>query len=496
MKSPYTPTEPISNFDDLMGRETETRKLIQYLDSKRSIVISGDRGIGKTSLLLAIKNAILKNSINEFENIDIITCFLSCNSRETEASIVDSIIRSLQIQTKIDLVGIESNTHSVTLKSALIHGQFKTDSKGTESKSSSFALINAIRTIVCTKKYKNHKIIIMLDEIDQILESVDIGILVRTTKETLISEQIDCISFILCGQRDTVPKLNRNHPSISRIFEKIWLEHLTELQCMDIIGWGEKRSNIIFDPEIKSSIAKSSRGFPAVTHRLADSCVLMDKDKYIDILDFEAGLADAVIQIKGEESLNAVTMASGELGSAIMSYLSSESNFVSQSALLEAFHNPEETIISTLNVLIKSGFLEAEDDSFRIMDRLFSAYIELDSMRTRDLENIRKIAQILEKDKWVVRAVNINEHRNIDLIATRKGWFFERKIGLIHLGSIDRLGLTGIRKLSMKFTNTINEYSLKELILVGEGIPKQTVLAEINKEKNVSYIPVNLMASM
>jgi len=336
-------------------------------------------------------------------------------------------------------------------------------------------------------------LLLAIDEADQIPEGVPIGTLIRSTKEMLSAEGLEGISFILAGQKTLLPRMKNEHPSVPRSFEILWLNQLSLDQCKEIVLKGERQSGIEFDPEIRNTIAESSRGFPAVVQKLADSCVRVDRDRYVDILDFEDALSNAIELIRGEEILNSILDMAGQPGRDILLFMSDKTQFLAISQIFDNVRYPNDVTKATVELMTAAGVLDCEDSGYRISDRLLAAYISLEETRSRDLRNVRELSRLFEQKGWVVRVVGPGEHRGIDLVMSRKRYWLKQRVGAAYIGLSDRIGIRGLSHLEPHFKRSMEIYNLDEIWLVGRGHVSNEVLRFIERQQWLSYIPMDMI---
>lgn len=494
--SPYSPTEPISDLEKLVGRSDALRKAITLIYSGRNLVVTGDRGIGKTSFINILCELFRKEDYYgtfvpkayQFKTFFVAIC--SCIETTNIESLIDTLLRSLTRSTGLSVLSEKKKSWSLGAKVAPFEAKISEDHKESRPDIPISLFVDTVAKLFNHKKnVADFSLLFTIDEADQLNADVKIGTFIRSSKEMLRNEGFENISFILSGQKNLLLRLTEEHPSVPRAFEDMWLPPLSNEGCCRIIEIGENECQFEFDAGIRKLISKSSRGFPAVVHRLAESCFESDKDNYIDLFDFEDGLSAAIKRVRGEEALSAIEADAGNVGKEILVLLSDCSEFLHQRKIIEQLRYEKDSTLNAINYLIKLNIIETENDSFRISDRLLSAYIALENTRERDLRNIRNLANLLERRGWSIRAIGPDEYRGIDFVITKGKWFFKRTTGVAFIGDSTKLSEKGILKLIDQTKRSIELYGLDEIWIVGNGYLDKERQNQIKNVQRLGYYP-------
>lgn len=512
-KSPYSPTEPITARNRLIGRDQEVVDVVTAIRAGRNVVISGERGVGKTSLATVVA-AMCKAPRKHSDGSPLapalppaLTAYWSCSGESTIDSVVDGLLHSLSRSSGIDLTAVNKTGSNVKASVGGVGAEIRVETESQRANSAAALMVESImRARGIGTGHGDSPIILIIDEADRAAASAGLGVFVRTSKEMATAEGARGVSFVLVGQKGLMAQLQREHPSAPRSFEFVWLTPLSIEACKEVLSRGEQLSGVKFDPEIQTAIAHASKGFPAVVQRLADSCFQVDRDQYIDVLDFEDGLSRTIDRIRGEETLESLTLLSGTSGREVMLYLARSPGFSSAAEVTAALGSPADHTLAILEQLTSVQILEREGDGYLIADRLLGAYVALEETRKRSVLDVRELARALEHSGYSVRAVTPGEHRGIDLILTTEGWkwirrlpivggwkLFRRRIAVTYVGEAGRLGPAGIRHLAPQLDDVVQVYGVDELWLVGEGRLTRAAENILEELERVRYIPRELV---
>ncbi|SFN31081.1 AAA family ATPase [Dokdonella immobilis] len=487
-QSPYSPTEPISDPARLIGRHEFIVAAIDAIGAGRNLIVTGERGVGKSSFSMVLLSILSgRRRIKDRSVKRAVVAVFSCSPGETLLEVTDGLLRSLSRCSGRELTTVRRSGIEIGGTLGAMSGSRTWETETKEAASCAARIVDSIATLRRAGLAPSTPIVAVVDEVDQLSTAALPGVLVRTSKEMIAAESLGLVSFVLVGQKRLVSRLRSEHPSAPRAFEQIWLDPLSSEACESIVRDGESISGVEFDSSIRSVIAKSSRGFPAVVQRLADSCFRADRDQFVDTLDFEVGLRAAIDQIKGEETLQSASALSGQPGRRIISMLAVQQDSVPLRTIQQVLSDSNEMVASSVDVLEEGGVIERDGDGYRLVDRLVAAYVTLEETRTRATLEVKELAAQLHALGWSVRAMEPEELRGIDLVASSGRWIFRRRVGVLYVGTSDRLSDKGIRHMRPQFKSAEAIYGLDEIWIVGHGNASQSVYEALEEERGVVY---------
>lgn len=208
------------------------------------VILFGDRGTGKTSIV-----RVLAHQIQEPEQAEGRRAILiSCDSSDDYLSIWRKVFREIQVAQR--QLGFVQHTLSEVV------GRLEIDEKMQDP--------NDIRLFV--QSLPNPSLIVM-DEFDRIPPSSNARRLMADTIK-LFSDMDVRSTLVLVGVAESIGELIEEHESISRNIAQIQVEPMTVEELSEIIQSGFKRASLDYEADIDRRIAHLSQGYPHYTHLL------------------------------------------------------------------------------------------------------------------------------------------------------------------------------------------------------------------------------------
>ena len=256
--NPFRPNSPAppgmfaGRIHELSRIDDAYLKLID--DNPSHIMIVGERGIGKSSLLL-FANMLACGKIQWLNEItyNFLTVQFSIDRSLTRLGVIRKINRSLNRQLRkeeklldkfektwnflkrIEIAGTRINDTTIdqdTLFDEFVYSLADTCHMASDE---SFLTKHGIKT-------KKNGIILLIDEADNASEELDLGTFLKTLAEALQVEGCGKILFILSGLPRLRSVLSDSHPSSLRLFEEL---ELVPLQRDDIVTIYERGLSIV-----------------------------------------------------------------------------------------------------------------------------------------------------------------------------------------------------------------------------------------------------------
>lgn len=233
--NPFKPNNPI--YSGLFaGRFEEVRKIDNALyqtanGNPTNLLFVGERGIGKTSLLLLAKFFAKGQVVFEDKKHNFLTLQLNLNSDLNQLSFIlkfknilqreiHSALRSKKIidevwgfAKKIEVAGCKFNMND-TSEVQLIIDEF------------TFSLIDTVNRLKNHKENPKEGIVILIDEADTASKQLNLGGFLKNLSEILVSEDCNNVLFITTGLPIVTEVLRSSHESSLRLFEEITLSSL------------------------------------------------------------------------------------------------------------------------------------------------------------------------------------------------------------------------------------------------------------------------------
>lgn len=306
--NPFKPNSPV-NPGMFIGRIQEIQRLEQALVQTQGgepahFMITGERGIGKTSLLLYLKyyatGQISYNSVN----FRFLTLDLDLDPNTTQLG----LIRRIKMHLDHQLGKTEPARNFLNNAWAFLQRIRIMDSgveKAEENSSQELLLDEFALTLaqVCERtcnqdavslfSAKYDGILLIIDEADNCSDELHLGSFLKLLIERLHRNGCTRVLVGLAGLPELRVRLHTSHPSSLRIFEDLQLGRLTNQEVSDIITLCLERANkdnkdqTSITGEAKHMLVNLSEGYPHFIQQFGYSAFAIDTDGLIDKSDVQ-----------------------------------------------------------------------------------------------------------------------------------------------------------------------------------------------------------------
>lgn len=243
LRHAFTPSQPVGDRRMFAGREETLRTVIRAIEDQRlHVVIYGERGIGKTSIL-----HMLTQAASEARYIVIYT---SCGANSN----FDDTFRAA--------------AHDIPI---LFHSGFAPTTEQAEKGATLADLLPAgpvtprLFSDLCAK-LTGTRVLIVLDEFDR----CEAGAFRRDIAELIknLSDRLGRVQLVLAGVAADLTGLVAHIPSIRRNILALRVPKMTDEEILEIVANGEREVGMSFEPAASELIVAVSRGSPYVANLL------------------------------------------------------------------------------------------------------------------------------------------------------------------------------------------------------------------------------------
>jgi len=301
-------------------RITEISTCLESLYNGRNILISGTRGIGKSSLGSQLQTVyqgekeLLKRCRLESNLPKFLTVFYACDDTTTLASLSQDIL--FQIEHKSSLLPkTKFKKKKITIEMNL--GVFKAALENEAVTRSPSSIVTKFAaglevSLNSLKEFSEYEgINIFVDELDQLAPKINFGHFLKMLHENLSRDKLDGITFILAGQKGVYTRLLTEDASAERIIRHISIPTLDPNEARYVLDYAASSASPRF--QIQNSalqmILSLSAGYPYVIHLLGDAAFnMMKSEKVMTTEDVIHGLEVILKSDKKEKYLNRLTM--------------------------------------------------------------------------------------------------------------------------------------------------------------------------------------------
>lgn len=239
LRHAFTPSQPIGDRRLFAGRDEVLKTIIRSIEDQRlHVVLYGERGIGKTSLL-----HVLTQAASEARYIVVYT---SCGANSN----FDETFRAAAADIPL-----------------LFHSGFSPTTAESE-KGSSLADLLPNEPLSPRKfgdlcaKLTGTRVLIILDEFDR----AESGSFRRDVAELIknLSDRLGRVQLVLAGVAADLTELVEHIPSIRRNIFALRVPKMTEAEVMQIVANGERETDLKFDAAASALVVEVARGSPYI----------------------------------------------------------------------------------------------------------------------------------------------------------------------------------------------------------------------------------------
>lgn len=263
-------------------------------------IVDGERGIGKSSLLLNVK-LVANGEFPDLENeqsFKFVTVSICLDAKHTYADIVRAIASELrrEISARQQVKELARNAWDFLKKWEIGGVRFKEDereeSKDTELvEELTFAIAESLKNLAG----EVDGVLVLIDEADKPSASANLGAFVKLLTERLRLRGCDHVCIGLAGLTSLRERLRKSHESSLRLFNVFGLQPLSLNDCIKVIRKGLEEANtknslkVTIDPEAEQSLAYITEGYPHFIQQFAYCAFDADDDNNIDVYDVQKG---------------------------------------------------------------------------------------------------------------------------------------------------------------------------------------------------------------
>lgn len=277
LRHAFTPSQPVGDTRMFAGRVEVLKSVIRCIEDQRlHVVLYGERGIGKTSLMHMLTQAATEARY--------IVIYSSCGANST----FDETFRA--VATDIPL---------------LFHSGFAPNTAEAEQGSSLADLLpdgpmSPRKFGDLCAKLVGTRVLIILDEFDRCESAAfrrDIAELIKN-----LSDRLGRVQLVLAGVAGDLTDLVEHIPSIRRNIFALRVPKMTDEEVLQIIANGEREAGITFDPAASALVVSIAQGSPYIANLLchhAGHAALDSGQNVVHTTDVGTALTGALAEFQG-----------------------------------------------------------------------------------------------------------------------------------------------------------------------------------------------------
>ena len=409
--NPFKPNSPVptamfaGRYDEVIALE---KGLFQTKHGQPSnIMITGDRGIGKSSLLLYVQH-VSNGSIEspEYGKFDFVTVNIPISDKLDIVTLLKLSERNISRELgKIETFrSFLSETWSFVQRLRVMDSGISTAEQDSEVElqldNFAFSLSETCRRVVNPERGETKKdgILFLFDECDNAIPALRLGYFFKTITEALLRHSCQNVMFVIAGLPDTPEKLSKSHESSVRIFTQLKITELSVADRKYVVDKGIQVGNKINEAKTSISvgardqIAMLSEGYPHFIQQFAYSAFDVNSDGEISVEDVveaafkQGGAIDAIgsryyasafyDKIKSDEYRQVLSIMAEKLNS-----------WTTKAEIRAKFTGDESTLSNALQALTTRKIIlknPSKMGEYRLQQRGFALWIKLFGDRKKD----------------------------------------------------------------------------------------------------------------
>ena len=387
------------------GRLEEIRELEKGLWQTKNghpnnFLITGERGIGKSSLIQLIKNFAQGDIESSYGvNFNFVPIQLVISDRTNIISAIQLIDQILKRQ-----LGKEEKVKSFLDSTWEFVQRIKIMDSGIESSKQNsdidiliddfaYSLAQTCKRITGKKDETKQKdgIIFFIDEADNACENLHIGYLLKVVSELLVQQDCHNIIFVIAGLPIVIDKLSTSHPSSIRIFNHLIIKELSPEDRQRVVDSGIEEGNKInsevttVTTEAKKLISTLSEGYPHFIQQFSYSAFDFNSDGEInkeDVTGGAFGKGGALDEIGTRYYHNAYNeqIKSDDYREVLSIMADSMNSWIKKSDIVQKFSGADHIVTDALKALTSRKIIlknPSKRGEYRLQQRGFALWIKL-----------------------------------------------------------------------------------------------------------------------
>lgn len=258
-------------------------KCIQALYDNRNLLISGERGIGKSSLgrqlqyVMEGQKTLLNRCGIKADFSKTLCAYHACDQSTSLHQLVEDILYKVEKAIKHEfLITGESIFSEVEISLGIFRGKFNDKYSKIHNMPGTIATefvkgIYETMQILRAKKF-DYNINIMIDEIDQLSKVINFGHFIKVIHEEFGREDLKEVTFIFAGQSGIYKRFTEEDPSFERIVLHVPIATLNNTASQHILEFAKTRYEPAFEIEFdcEQMIIALAAGYPYYIHLLGN----------------------------------------------------------------------------------------------------------------------------------------------------------------------------------------------------------------------------------
>jgi hypothetical protein len=384
--NPFNPNQPIDP-DYFEGRMDEIKRAIGALVQTRNgktqhILVTGERGIGKTSLALYTRymarepNKVLRTDFH------FATAYYTVERGQSLADVCEGLTSRL-------LENVDRNVAEKCfekLRTLKLHfgvhvpgvGEIAVEpGRSEQAKTRLYGdFEKAVRESWDTVKDTHNGILLILDEIHNLESFEGVGSFFKVVSEGWAVDGYRNTMFVVVGLPHASADISRDDPSAPRIFTYVELTRMTEKEALAVIHRCLSETSKTIDDAAARWLVKVSGGYPFFLHQVGYDTFDADTDNKITMEDAASGVIRSLTQFERMFFGKLYKSVEGKQKQKVVDELAEHFESPQSASSLEKKLKIK-NIHQYLRPLEKDGIVEKVSKGYRLSNELLSIYVQI-----------------------------------------------------------------------------------------------------------------------
>jgi hypothetical protein len=408
--NPFKPTSPVPTAM-FAGRLNEIEAIENGLHQTKSgqqknFLITGERGIGKSSLMMLAKHMAAGDFVsNNYDRFNFVTINTIISNRMSLATFIKLIERNIKRE-----IGKCESIRSFLGEAWSFVQRIKIMDSGIDQEAQSedvdliiddlaYSLSQTCIRISNPEKGEEAKdgIVFFIDEADNSCENLHIGYFFKVLTELLQQQGCNNIMFVVAGLPDVIEKLSSSHESSIRIFNQMVVKELARDDRIFVVERGLEEGNKLnkepttISEKAKGSISALSEGYPHFIQQFAYSAFEFNTDGEISHYDVmegavnDGGAIDAIGSQYYSSDFNS-KIKSDEYREVLTIMAENYNLWIKKGEIRKKFSGNDQTLTDALRTLTTKKIIlknKSKMGEYRLQQRGFAIWIKLFGSRKK-----------------------------------------------------------------------------------------------------------------
>ena len=275
LRHSFTPSHPVADSRLFAGRRGLLEKIVSLLEDQHlHLVLFGDRGIGKTSIMRVLADLA--------KDADYYVSYTSCGKDTDFEPLVRSIAKRIPLLYHADYKPTDVDVEKGSTLESLLHSGPVTVTDAT----------------AIFENLKGNRFLFLLDEFDRIGSDKTREQIAELIKN--LSDRGVPVQFVIAGVASNLTALFSHIPSIRRNLIGLPVRRLSDEEASDLLDLGAERTDLGFAQDARDLLVRFSHGLPYIAQLLglhAGIAAIKRGSNTIELADVQNAAQEAEMEI-------------------------------------------------------------------------------------------------------------------------------------------------------------------------------------------------------